>query len=128
MQLPTQLKFLNDNHTTAIAIALLIVAALWLYGCESTTSSLIDPQKKITRVELEAEANLLAARISASRNDLNKKDQLKATLVDQAAIFSTTGTFNPMGLLNSIVSVIAVGSALDSRRKLKSASAKKETV
>jgi len=128
MRLPKRLQFLNDNHSTAIAVCCLFFAAIWLYGCESTTDSLIDPAKRITRAELKAETYLLTARIAARQKELDVKDSLKNTIVDQAAIFSSTGTFNPMGLLNGIISVIAVGSALDSKRKLKNGTTKKPEV
>jgi hypothetical protein len=128
MTLPKQLKILNDNHSTAIAISIIIAAAIWLYGCEPKTMSLLDPAKQITRAELEAESALLIARINTAQSDLQKKEQVKKTILDQAAIFSTTGQFNPIGALNGIISVFAVGSALDSKRKLKAITTKRSEV
>jgi hypothetical protein len=121
------LKLANDNHLLIIGFVALIVLAVWFYGCESTVRSITDPTRKLTRPELHAEVDFLLAQAKSKLDDLDRKDAVKKLLLDQAALFSTTGTFNPMGALNTAISIIAVGSALDSRRKLKSARQKTTT-
>lgn len=121
----TILKFLNDNHWAAVAGIILIVGGIWFLGCQSTTKSLIDPAKKVTRGELQAEVNYLLAQAKVKLADLDRQDEIRRLIAEQATLFGSTGSFNPMGLLNLGVSVFAVGSALDARRKLKAATEEK---
>lgn len=111
------LEVLNLNHWYIVGIALGVIFLLWLYGCESTTVSLIDPEKKVNRYELRAEADLLVARIENKFSDLDRQDEIKQLLLDQAAIFGQTGQFNPTGLLNAFISIGAISFGLNQRTK-----------
>lgn len=119
------LKFLNENHWAAIGALILIVGALYFLGCQSTVPSMIDPKKQINRGELEAESDFLIAQVRLKLEELDRQDEIKRLISEQASLFATTGTFNPIGLVNLAVSVFAVGSALDSKRKLKAATCSK---
>jgi dolichol kinase len=119
------LKYLNENHMAAIAALVLIAGAIYFLGCQSRVPSMIDPKKQITRGELEAESDFLIAQVRLKLEDLDRQDEIKRLISEQASLFATTGSFNPMGLANLAISVFAVGSALDSRRKLKAATAEK---
>lgn len=121
------LKFFNENHMAAIAAVILIVGAIYFYGCESKVTSIENPTKKVTRSELQVESDHLIAQVKVKLQDLDKQDAIRQLISDQAALFATTGTFNPMGLANLAVSIFAVGSALDSRRKLNAVTATQTT-
>lgn len=92
---------------------------IWAFGCESTVVSMMDPTKKITRAELELESDYLIGRLKCKLNELDKQDEIKQLMIDQANIFATTGTFNPTGLLNTGISIAAIAFGLDRNRKLK---------
>ncbi len=115
------LHFCNDNHFAVFAGIILIVGLFYFLGCQSTVPSMIDPEKKVNRGELQAESDFLIAQVRLKLENLDRQDEIKRLITDQASLFATTGSFNPMGLLNLGVSVFAIGSALDSRRKLKAA-------
>lgn len=113
------LKFLNHNHWAAIASLLLLLAAFYFYGCQSTVPSMLDPSRAITRSELQIESDYLLGQVQIKLEDLDRQDAIRLLISDQAALFASTGTVNPLGLVNLAVSIFAVGSALDSKRKLK---------
>lgn len=113
------LKFFNDNHWLLIFGAICLLAFFWLYGCESHVKSIIEPDKEVTRAELENEVNNIMAIAQTKLIDLDKQDEVRQLILDKAALFATTGTFNPTGLLNLLISIGAIGTTLDSRRKLK---------
>lgn len=119
------LKALNDNHWYLIAGAIAITLFVWLYGCQSSVRSMIDPTKSVTRDELQLEADYLIGQIKVKMTDLDKQDEIKTLLLEQAAIFGQTGTFNPTGLMNTCISIGAIAFGLDRNRKYKIATTTK---
>jgi hypothetical protein len=115
------LNLANGNLAKIIAVIALIVLFVWLFGCQPMTSSLTDPSRQIPRAEVEAEIDSFMAIAKARLTDLDRQDEIQRLVLDKAALFATTGSFNATGLLNILVSIVAVGSAVDSRRKLNSA-------
>lgn len=115
------LKLLNNNHWYAIAIILVCGLLFWIYGCQSEVYSLINPDQKVNRAGLQVEVNYILGRARVKLEDLDQQDEIKRLLLEQAAIFGTTGTFNPMGLLNTVITIVAVAFGLDRNKKLKDA-------
>lgn len=120
----TIFSFINDKHWYLIAATIACVLLIWIYGCQSTVGSIITPDKKITRAELKLEADFLLGQARVKLEDLDRQDDVKRILLEQTAIFGTTGTFNPTGLLNTIISISAVAFGLDRNKKLKESTAK----
>lgn len=123
-QLISILQKLNGKTFTVLSVLACLLFAFYFFGCEATTSSLIDPNRAINRAELEAEIALLNSRINTRITGLDNQDKLKKALLDQASIVATGGQFNPIGAINSLISIFAVGYAVDSRRKLATANKK----
>lgn len=113
------LKFANDNHWYIIAIVLSICVSLWIYGCQSEVKSMMDPTKKVNREELKLESNYLIGQLQIKLADLDKQDEIKILLLEQAMIFGSGGKFNPAGLLNTVVSIGAISFGLNRNQKLK---------
>lgn len=113
------LKLLNDNHVFVIGAVIVLVIGFYGYGCQSTVNSMLEPERKVNRAELETEVEFLLSRAKNRLDELDRQDQIKLLIFEQAALFAQTGTINPMGLLTTAISVIAIGSALDQRRKKK---------
>jgi len=114
----TLLKKLNGKTFTVLAAIVAIIGVFYFYGCESRTYSLTDSTQRITRNELEAEIALFNARANARIGNLDAQDKLKKMLIDQVSIVAQGGAINPIGALNSVISIMAVGYAVDSRKKL----------
>jgi hypothetical protein len=113
------LKFFNENHWQVIAVIILCAAGVWFYGCESRVQSIVNPAVKVTRTELMGEVDAFLATAKAREMTLDEQDALRKKILDNAALFAQGGAMNPMGALNMIVSIFAVSSAVDSRKKLK---------
>jgi hypothetical protein len=116
--LKTILKFLNDNHWTIIGISAICGLLLWIYGCQSTVPSMLNPSKRVTRAELKLESDFLLGQVQVKLADLDNQDALKQLILDQAALFGQTGTFNPMGLLNTAISIGAISWGLNRNQKV----------
>ena len=108
---------MNENHWYIIAAIIGCAIMLWLFGCQPTTRSIIDPMKKVTRQGLELEVNYILGQARIKLEDLDRQDEIKRLLMDQAAIFGQTGTFNPMGLLNTLVSIGAISFGMNRNQK-----------
>jgi len=112
------LHYCNENHWYIIAAVVIVGILVWLYGCQSQVKSIMHPDKLITRGELQLEADYLIGQTKVRLAELDKQDEIKRLVFEEAAIFGQTGTFNPTGLLNTLISVGAIAFGLDQRRKL----------
>lgn len=110
---------LNDQHWYIIAVILVVGFVFWLYGCQSRVASIMHPDQKVTRAELELESDYVIGQFRVKLADLDRQDAVKTLILEQAAIFSQTGTFNPTGLLNTCVSVGAIAFGLNRNQKVK---------
>lgn len=113
------LKPLNDNHAFLIGAIVVMAIGFYGYGCQSTVPSMLEPELKVNRAELETEVEFLLSKARNRLEELDRQDQIKLLIFEQAALFAQAGTINPMGILTTAISVVAVGSALDQRRKKK---------
>ena len=113
------LRFFNDNHWYVIAVIIAASISIWLYGCDSQVPSMMDPAKKINRAELELESDYLIGQVKMKLADLDKQDEIKILMLEQALIFGESGTFNPAGLLNTLISIGAISFGLNRNQKLR---------
>lgn len=113
-----KLKSLNGKTFTVFGLVAAFVGVLYFYGCESRTYSLLEPSRRITRIELTAEIAVMRARLIERTNDLDRQDALRKFVAEQASVISTGGSINPIGAINALISVFAVGYAVDAKRKL----------
>lgn len=112
-------KSLNDNHNVLIGIVALVLIGLYGYGCESQVKGIIDSETMLSRAELQTEVDYLLAQARNRFTELDRQDEIKLLIFEQAALFAETGAINPMGLLTTAVSIAAVSFGLDQRRKKK---------
>jgi len=118
------LQFLKNKITFIAPILVCGGILFWAYGCKSTTKSILIPQRKVTRPELELELETIIGMYNLRIDDLQKKQELQQWFFEQAASFAQTGTINPIGVLTSLLSIIGMGAAIDDvkiRKKLKRA-------
>jgi len=113
------LKFCNDNHWWIIAGTLVMVMTFWAFGCQSTTASIMNPEKKVCRSELINELNYFVGLAKSREEDLDRQDAAKQALIDAARLVSQTGTINPAGLLNIAATIGAIGFGLNRNQKVK---------
>jgi len=112
------IQLCNDNHDFLIAAIIVVVIGLLGYGCESTVTSMLNPEQKVNRAMLQTEVDYFLAQAQNRFDELDRQDQIRLMLFDKAALFAETGVINPTGLLTTAISIFAVGSALDHKREL----------
>jgi len=113
------LKWSNDNHWYIIAGLVMASMMFWTYGCVSTVSSVMYPDKQINRSELETELQYLVSTVQNRIEDLDRQDAIKQSLLDAANVVASTGTINPSGLINLAATIGAIGFGLNRNQALK---------
>ena len=113
-------KFLNHERYQVVAVLIVIFVVLFFQACESTCKSVLNPGTKINRAELQAEYELYKTQFESRLSELDKQDELKSLLSEQAILFTSTGSINPVGLMASVFAILGVGATVDNIRRRKS--------
>jgi len=124
MDIKTILDKCKPFSAEIVAIVLTLVALLWTYGCESTVRPLNGSPVKVTRAELETELNQFIALAEIRFRELDKQDEFKQILFNNAVIFAETGGINPLGVITSLAALFGIGATADNIRTRKKLAAK----
>lgn len=111
--------FLNHERYQVIAVFVALSVCLWIYGCESQTTSPTDPSQKVTRAQLTGEIDYYLAKAEIAYKDLDRQDEIKQKLMDAAAIAAQGGRINVVGLILTNLGILGAGAAIDNVRKRK---------
>jgi hypothetical protein len=74
------MSLIRHNQAMAVAVVVCIVLTVWTLGCASTVPSIVDPDVKVTRAELETELKIESARLV--RDAEVEVAQLQAQILD----------------------------------------------
>jgi hypothetical protein len=111
--------FFNHERYQTISFIVTFILLIWFYGCEPECPSPTDPEKQITRAELQIEIDTFIARSENSFADLAKQEELRNLLFQQALLAGQTGIINPFALFTSIGAILGIGATVDNVRKRK---------
>lgn len=109
--------WIRHNPFFAVALVLLTLFLFWLFGCESTAPSPIDPTRDVTRPQLQIEINSFLSRVEIAAEQLDKKDKLRQLFLEGAANLLQNGSVNYFSVLLSALSIMGLGATLDNKRK-----------
>lgn len=115
------LKFLNHERCQVLAVLICAVVLFSGLCCQSKTRSVRDPSQRVTRLELMSEIQTFNAEIEARLADLDRQDRVRKQLLDVFSLYSTTGQFNPAGIvpmLATLMGVAAIGDNVVKRRDI----------
>jgi len=118
----------RHNKSQAIALMICVCAAIWMFGCDSTVKSIVNPAERVTRTELQNEVDTEVARLqqqlkqvetlAADRNrKLDQMDALKNKVAEIGTIVAEGGTVNPIGAMTSLLAIFGIGAVMDNRKK-----------
>jgi len=110
---------LNGERYQAIAIFFIVTFAVLFLSCESTVNSIVEPSHKVTRQELQNEVDFYLAQAKIRFEKLDKAEEFKKAILDNAIIYTQSGTINPVGLLTTFAGIFGIGAAVDNVRKRK---------
>lgn len=121
-------KWIKHNQGMFVSLIIVSVLLIWTFGCESSVTSLLAPEKMVSREELvleieqetrrlEGELDTLLKRAALKMAELDRADEIKKKLFEFAALTAQTGTVNPAGVLTLAGSVLGFGALVDNRIK-----------
>ncbi len=97
------------KHWTIILTALVTVSILlFVYGCEPKTRSLIDGNRQINRQELQLELDQIIGLAQLRMVDLDKQEQFRAVILQNALILVQGQPYNPLGIITAIAGIYGV--------------------
>ena len=116
------IKFVKQNITLFSTFTIIGILAFYAYGCQPHTNSLMPDNGKVDRSQLICEMDILLAKYESGIKDLDTQEKIRSIIFQQGLIVAQGGTFDPSGLLITLLGVFGVGVTVDdlkSRRKLK---------
>ena len=122
------MEMFRHNQGLAVAIVIVIVVGFWTYGCDSKVASIMAPNQKVTRIELNLEVQMEAKRLESEldnlvalaevrEQELDRQDAFKAKLVEFGMVIAEGGTVNPIGVATGLLGVLGIGAVVDNRIK-----------
>lgn len=108
---------LNHERYQCVGVLLCIVLLGWVSCLPSQVGSILTPNLKVTRDELDAEVKAFLATAEARYAKLDRQDKVKQLIAEKALLFSTTGSINPQGIIALIISILGIGAIADNTRK-----------
>ena len=108
---------LRHNQFLALAVVVVLALGAWLVGCESTVQSPFDPDKQVTRAQLQNDWEGYAKDMELAIADLDKQDLFKQKLFEVGVLFAQGGTVNPLGAGITLLGILGIGAAGDNLKK-----------
>jgi len=100
------------NHWNSIVIALVTTGMLiFMYACESKVESLKDERRLVTRFELQVELEQILSTAEIRVADLDRQDELRAIVLQNALILVQGQPANPVGILTAVAGIYGLLSA-----------------
>ncbi len=112
-------NWLKDNPFVDIAIVSVVVAIAFFGGCQVTVQSLLDPQLKVNRTQLEIELNTILATAEMRFKQIDQQELFKRELLNHALLIGQAGTINLYGLIPIAMALLGGGAMADNVRKRK---------
>jgi len=112
-------NWLKENPFIDAAMILAVVAIALLGGCQVTAPSLLNPEIKISRAELEIELQQLLSKAEMRFREIDQQEQFKRELLNHALLIGQSGQVNLVGLIPIALSLLGAGAVADNVRKQK---------
>ncbi len=136
------LTAIRHHVCTAISILVCIAISITWFGCESKTKSLVNPEIKISRAEIQVEYDRVVASLQQQLADLNarytigiqaldKQDALKNALIGQVTQLITNpaaAATDPLGYVIGLLAVLGIGASADNIAKNKLIKSQQNTI
>lgn len=108
---------IKDKYPIYIAMIICSVLILFSVSCPPTTKSILSPDEKVTGAELQLELEALMGTAKLRLADLQRQQEFRDLIMQNALLVIESGSFNPVGILTSLFAFYGVGSAANSTRK-----------
>lgn len=99
--------FIN-NWPKTLAIVLLTAFLFWGHACQPTVKSLIHPDQKVTRPELQIELDTIIATAEFRMADLDRQEAFRDVIFKNALLMVEGGSLNPVGIITLLAGIYGI--------------------
>ncbi len=97
------------KNSSIITSAIVCVGFLfYCYGCEPKVASLSDRSRLINRQELQLELDQFITMAQIRMADLDKQEELRAIVLQNALILVQGQPFNPLGIMTGFAAIYGI--------------------
>ena len=100
--------WIKKNSTIIITVLVTVIFAVYMYGCEAKTRSLRTPAKLVNRQELQLELDQLIGLAQLRMVDLDKQEQFRSIILQNALILVQGNPLNPVGLISAVAAIYGI--------------------
>jgi len=111
-------EWLKEHGALLITILVTVGVLFFIYACEPKVSSLWDNGLRINRQELQLELDQLVSLAQLKMVDLDKQEQLRAVILQNALILVQGQPFNPVGLITGVAALYGITTGVSNAGKV----------
>jgi len=100
--------WIKKNSTIIITVLVTVIFAVYMYGCEAKTRSLRTPTKLVNRQELQLELDQLIGLAQLRMVDLDKQEQFRSIILQNALVLVQGNPLNPVGLISAVAAIYGI--------------------
>lgn len=104
-------NWIKQHSPVIISVVITLGFLLYCYSCESKVKSLNQKGRMVTRQELQLELNNFVDLAQIRFLDLDRQDQIKTLILQNAMVLVQGQPFNPLGMLTGLAAVYGIGQA-----------------
>lgn len=102
------LQWIKQHAGTLIMVLTCVGFFIYCYGCEPKVASLTDRNHFINRQELQLELDQFITMAQIRMVDLDKQEQLRAIILQNALILVQGQPLNPVGLITAFAALYGI--------------------
>ena len=109
------------NHQRYQVVFILVVGFLlsFFYSCSPKVLSIHSPPIKVSREGLDMEVESFLALASIRYAELERQDELRQLIFENAIAYSQGIPINPIGIATTIAAIFGIGATVDNVRRRK---------
>ncbi len=102
------LLWIRKHIGTIVSILVCVGFLFYALGCEPKTQSLTDRTILVNRQELQLELDTLITMAQMRMVDLDKQEELRTIILQNALILVDGQPFNPLGILTALAAIYGI--------------------
>ena len=101
-------EWIKKHYLSLVTVAIIGVLLAYGYGCEPKVPSLLDETVMVNRQELKLELDRILAIAEIKMSELERQEQLRALIFQNALILAQGQPLNPVGIITAIAALYGV--------------------
>lgn len=103
--------FINKYRAVIITTVVIACVSFWLYSCDPVVNSILIPNLKVTRLELELELEQINGMAAVRLANLEQQEKFRQLIFENAMLLAMGSPLNPVGILTGIAAIFGLVSA-----------------